>query len=77
MSLLTMVSEVKFTYQLPSQQHYSLGSELKIAVNKEVLKGQAEAIDHHHIEASFHTKPMGRRDTSPSLKFCVDLKLMA
>jgi len=68
-----MVSEVKFTYQLPSQKQYSLDCELRMALNKEVLKRLAEAINHHCIETRFHTKPMGTRDTGPSLKLCVDV----
>jgi len=72
-----VVSEVDFTHQLPSQKQYSLDRELEMAVNKEVLKGSAETIDHHHIEASFRTKPMGMRDTGPSLKLCVDMVFMA
>jgi len=71
-----MVTEVKFTHQLPSQKQYSLDHELRMALNKEVLKGLAEAIDCHRIETSFCTKPMDLRDTGPSLQFCVDMKLI-
>jgi uncharacterized protein YlxP (DUF503 family) len=71
-----VVSEVKFTHQLPSQEQHSPDRELKMAVNKEVLKRLAEAIDRHHIEASFRTKPMDMRDTGPSLKLCVYMKLV-
>jgi len=71
-----MVTEVEFTYQLPSQKQYSLDCELRMALNKEVLKGLAKAINCHHIETSFCTKPMDLRDTSPSLQFCVDMKLV-
>jgi len=71
-----MVTEVEFTHQLPSQKQYSLDRELRMALNKEVLKGLAEAIDCHCIETSFCTKPMDPRDTGPSLQFCVDMKLV-
>jgi len=71
-----MVTEVEFTHQLPSQKQYSLDRELRMALNKEVLKGLAEAIDCHRIETSFCTKPMDPRDTGPSLQFCVDMKLI-
>jgi len=71
-----MVTEVEFTYQLPSQKQYSLDCKLRMALNKEVLKGLAEAIDCHRIKTSFCTKPMDPRDTSPSLQFCVDMKLV-
>ena len=75
-SLSVMVTEVKFTHQLPSQKQYSLDHKLRMALNKEVLKGLAEAIDCHHIKTSFCTKPMDLRDTGPSLQFCVDMKLV-
>jgi len=71
-----MVTEVEFTHQLPSQKQYSLDHKLRMALNKEVLKGLAEVIDCHHIETSFCTKPMDLRDTGPSLQFCVDMKLV-
>ena len=51
----------------------SLDCELRVALNKEVLKQLAKAIDHHYIKASFHTKPMDSRDTGTSLKLCVDI----
>jgi hypothetical protein len=76
-SLPVVVTEVEFTHQLPSQKQHSLDYELEIAANKEVLKGQAEAVDRHHIKARFHTKPMDMRDTSPSLKLCIDIELVA
>jgi len=72
-----VVSEVEFTYQLPSQKQYSLDREFEMAANKEMLKGLAETVDCHCIKASFHTKPMDTRDTAPSLKLCVDMELMA
>jgi len=71
-----MVSEVKFTHQLPGQKWYSLDRELEAALNKEVLKRLAKVIDCHRIETIFRTKPMDSRDTSPSLKLCVDMKLV-
>jgi hypothetical protein len=71
------VSGVEFTHQLHSQKRYSLDRELGMAVNKEVLEGLAETIDHHCIEASFPAKPMDMRDTNPSLKLCVDMELVA
>ena len=71
-----VVSEVEFTHQLPSQKQYSLDRELKMALSKEILKRLAKAINCHHIETSFCTKPMGTGDTSPSLKLCVDMKLI-
>ena len=71
-----MVSEVEFTHQLPGQKQYSLDLELEVALNKEVLKKLAKAIDCHHIETIFYTKPMDSRDTGPSLKLCVDMKLV-
>jgi hypothetical protein len=72
-----VVSEVEFTHQLHSQKRYSLDRELGMALNKEVLEGLTETINHHCIEASFPAKPMDVRDTSPSLKLCVDMVLMA
>ena len=72
-----VVSEVEFTHQLPSQKQYSLDRECEMAVNKEVLEGLAETINHHRIEASFRTKPMDMRDTGPSLKLCVDMEFVA
>jgi len=71
-----MVSEVEFTHQLPGQKRYSLDRELEAALNKEVLKRLAKVIDCHHIETIFRTKPMDSRDTGPSLKLCVDMKLI-
>jgi len=71
-----MVTEVEFTHQLPSQKQYSLDHKLRMALNKEVLKGLAKAIDCYRIETSFCTKPMDPRDTGPSLQFCVDMKLV-
>ena len=71
-----MVSEVEFTHQLPSQKRYSLDCELEAALNKEVLKRLAKVIDCHRIKTIFRTKPMDLRDTSPSLKHCVDMKLV-
>ena len=71
-----MVSEVEFTHQLPGQKQYSLDHEPEAALNKEVLKRLAKAIDCHCIKTIFHTKPMDSRDTSPSLKLCVDMKLV-
>lgn len=76
-SPLVVVSDVESTHQLHSKKQYSVGRELAAAVNKEVLEGLAETIDHHCIEASFPAKPMDTRDTSPSLKLCVDMELMA
>ena len=75
-SLPVVVTEVEFTHQLPSQKQHSLDCELEIAANEEVLKGQAKAIDCYCIKARFHIKPMDTRDTSPSLKLCVDMELM-
>jgi len=71
-----MVTEIEFTHQLPSQKQYSLDGELRMALNKEVLKRLAEAIDCHRIKTSFCTKPMDSRDTGPSLKLCVDMKFV-
>ena len=71
-----MVLEVKFTHQLPGQKQYSLDHEPEAALNKEVLKRLAKAINYHHIETIFCTKPMDSRDTRPSLKLCVDMKLV-
>jgi len=71
-----MVSEVEFTYQLPGQKQYSLDCELEVALNKEALKRLAKAIDCHHIKTIFRTKPIDSRDTGPSLKLCVDMKLV-
>ena len=36
----------------------------------------AKMVDCHCIKASFRTKPMDMRDTAPSLKLCVDMKLV-
>ena len=72
-----MVSKVKLTHQLPGQKQYGLGRELKVALNKEVLKRLAQAIDRHRIVARFRAKPMDARDTDPSLKLSVDIKLVA
>jgi len=76
-SLSVVVSEVEFTYQLPSQKQYSLDHKFEMAANKEMLEGLAETVDCHCIKASFHTKPMDMRDTAPSLKLCVDMELVA
>jgi hypothetical protein len=76
MSPSAVVSEVKFTHQLPSQKHYGLGREDKVALNKEVLERLAKAIDHHRIATRFRTKPMDTRYTGPSLKLSVDIKLV-
>jgi hypothetical protein len=48
-----------------------------MALNKEVLHRLAEAIDHHCVEAGFHTKPMDSRNTSFSAELGVDPKLVA
>jgi hypothetical protein len=72
-----MAPEVKLTHQLPGQEQNSLDRELKMTVDKEVLKRLAKAIDHHRVEASFHTKPICTRDTLPSIELCVDMKLVA
>jgi hypothetical protein len=71
------VSAVEFTHQLPSQKQYGLGREHKVTLNKEVPKRLAEAIDRHRIITRFRTKPMDTRDTGPSLKLSVDIKLIA
>jgi len=71
-----VVSEVKFTHQLPSQKQYSLDRELKMALSKEILERLAKAINCYRIETSFRTKPMDTGDTNPSLKLCVDMKLV-
>ena len=76
-SPLVVVSEVEFTYQLPSQKQYSPDRKLEMAANKEGLKGLAKTVDCHCIKASFCTKPTDTRDTAPSLKLCVDMELAA
>jgi len=77
MSPSAMVSEVKFTYQLPGQKQYGLGCEHKVALNKEVLERLAEGIDCHRIVTRFRTKPVDMRYTNPSLKLSVDINLIA
>jgi hypothetical protein len=72
-----VASEVEFTHQLPRQKQYGLGRELKVALNKEVLKRLAEAIDRHRIVTRFRAKPMDTRDTGPSLELSVNIKLVA
>ncbi len=72
----TVVSEVEFTHQLPSQKQYCLDCEREVALNKEVLKRPAEAIDCHRIVTTFRTKPMDTRDTGPSLELSVDIELI-
>ena len=71
-----MVSEVEFTHQLPTQKQHSLDREFRTALNKEVIKRLAKAIESHCIKTSFRTKPMDSRDTGPSLKLCVDMILV-
>ena len=72
-----VVSEVEFTYQLPSQKQYSPDHKLEMAANKKALKGLAKTVDCHYIKASFHTKPTDTRDTTPSLKLRIDMELTA
>ena len=72
-----VVSEVEFTHQLPSQKQYSPDRKLEMAVNKKALEGLTKMVDCHCIKASFHTKPMDMRDTTPSLKLHVDMELAA
>ena len=47
-----------------------------MTVNKEILKGWAEILNHYHIKASFYAIPMDTVDPSPSTKLCIDLILM-
>jgi len=72
-----VVSEVEFTHQLPSQKQYSLDHKFEMAANKEMLEGLAKTVDCHCIKASFYTKPIDTRDTTPSLKLCVDMEPVA
>jgi hypothetical protein len=77
LSISNMSSELKSTNQLSSYKQNSLHHETRMAVIKEVLERPAEAIEGHRIEASLCAKPMDVRDTSPSIKLHVDMKLMA
>ena len=70
-------SDVRCTHQLHGQKQNGLHCELKVAMNKEIFKRLAEAVDHHRIKSSFRTKPMDMSNTSPSIERCVDLKLVA
>jgi hypothetical protein len=64
------------TYQLASKEKDSFQREPKMALNEEVVKRWAKAFDHHHVKASFHTKPMGARDTDAFAKVHVDPKFV-
>ena len=71
-----VASEVRFTYELPSQGQNSLHRELKTRANKEVFERWAKAINCHYIEARFCAKPMYKRDAGPSFKLLVDIALV-
>jgi hypothetical protein len=71
-----VISEVNFTYKLPSQEQNSLDRELETGANKEIFERWAEAIDCHYIEARFCAKVMYKRDADPSVKLLVDKKLV-
>jgi hypothetical protein len=45
-------------------------------VGKEVFKGWAEAVNHHHIESCFCAKPTGTRDAGCSSKLLVNMELV-
>jgi len=47
-----------------------------MALNEEVVKRWAKAFDHHRIEASFRTEPMGARDTDAFAKVRIDPKFV-
>lgn len=71
-----MASEVKFTYELPSQEQDNLHRELKTGANKEVFERWAEAVEYHCIDTRFCVEPMHRRDACPSIKLLVNKELM-
>lgn len=61
---------------MASKEKDGFQREPKMTLNKEVVKRWAKAFDHHHIKASFRTKPMGVRDTDGFAKRCVDPKFV-
>lgn len=71
-----MASEVKLTYELPSQEQNGRDCELKTSVNKEVFERWTKAVHCHYIETRFEAKPMHKRDTNPSLKCLIDEELV-
>ena len=75
-SPLVVASEVKFTYELPSQEQNGLHQKLKTGVNKEVFEKWAEVVKCHYIEAKFCAEPMHRRDACPSIKLLINKELM-
>jgi hypothetical protein len=74
--LSVVTSEVKLTYELPSQEQNGLDRKLKTGANKEVIERWAEAIDCHCIEARFCAKIMHKRNAGPSVKLLVDKELV-
>lgn len=70
-----MVSEVECTHQLPSQKWYCPDHKFEMALNKQILKRMAKALDHYCIKTRFSTEPMDTRGTCPSLELGVDMKL--
>ena len=70
------ILEADFTDQLASKEQNSFQSELIMGLNKEVIKGWAEAFGHHRIKARFHTKPKSTRDTGAVVKLPINLKLV-
>ncbi len=70
------ILEADFTDQLAGEEQDSFQSELIMVLNKEVVKGWAEAFGHHRIKARFHTKPKSTRDTGAVVKLPINLKLV-